>query len=264
MHPKTILVEKKDNIIYLTLNRPDKLNALSEEVLSELKEFLTGVKEDKFSSRGIIFTGAGNKAFIAGADIKAMDSMTPQQGETFGRLGQEVSLLFEQVPLPVIACVNGFALGGGCEMAMSCDMIYATTNAIFGQPEINLGLIPGFGGTQRLMRYVGLGHAREMIYTGRNVKAQEAFKIGLAQKIFETKEEMIAAAEKTLLIIKEKSPLIVAKCKEVINEGEGKTVSQGLELENSAFHFVFGTEDKDIGVKAFLEKKKADFSKLYS
>ena len=231
MQYKTILVEAKDNIIYLTLNREDKLNALSEEVLSELKEFLTGVKKDKdFQARGIIFTGAGKKAFIAGADIKAMDSMTPKEGESFGKLGQEVSLLFEQIPLPVIACVNGFALGGGCEMAMSCDMIYATQSAVFGQPEINLGLIPGFGGTQRLMRYVGLGLARELIYTGRNVKAAEAREIGLVQKLFETKEEMIAAAEKTLGIIKEKSPLIVAKCKEVINKGEGLPLPNKREI----------------------------------
>ena len=262
MQFETLLVETKNDIIHLTLNRPDKLNALSEQVLMELKNFLSGVKEDKnFKARGIIFTGSGTKAFIAGADIKAMDSMTPEQGESFGRLGQEVSLLFEQIPLPVIACVNGFALGGGCEMAMSCDIIYASQNAAFGQPEINLGLIPGFGGTQRLMRYVGLGHARELIYTGRTVKAEEACKIGLVQRLFETKEEMIAAAEKTLMKIKEKSPLILAKCKEVINKGEGLPLSDGLAVENSAFRFVFGTQDKQIGVKAFLEKKKADFSK---
>lgn len=208
----------------------------------------------------MILTGAGEKAFIAGADIKEMDSMTPEEGERFGTLGQEVSLLFERVPVPVIACVNGFALGGGLEMAMSCDFIYATSNAVFGQPEVNLALIPGFGGTQRLMRYVGLGHARELIYTGRNFKAEEAYSLGLLnRRPFSTKDDMIAAAEKTLGLVKGKSAVVVAKCKEVIRNGEGVPLPNGLALEKAAFRFVFETEDKEEGVKAFLEKRPPVF-----
>lgn len=257
---ETLLTEIKGKILYLTVNRPEKLNALSEQVLSELRTLLNKIKKERtFSIKGIIFTGSGEKAFIAGADIKAMDAMTPEEGESFGRLGQEVSLLFEEIPVPVIACVNGFALGGGCEMAMSCDFIYATTHAVFGQPEINLGLIPGFGGTQRLSRFVGIGHAKELIYTGRNIKAQEALELGLVQKLFSDKNEMITAAEKTMGMIKEKSALVVAKCKESIVKGEGHPLSKGLAVESSSFRSVFESEDKQIGVKAFLEKKTPSF-----
>ena len=154
MSYETLKLERNNGILEITVNRPDKLNALNATVLSELKKVLEEVKADGFETKGIILTGEGDKAFIAGADIKGMSEMTPDQAESFGALGQDVSRLFETVPVPVIACVNGFALGGGCEMAMSCDFIYATSNALFGQPEVNLALIPGFGGTQRLRRYV--------------------------------------------------------------------------------------------------------------
>ena len=255
---ETLLTETKEKILHLTINRPDKLNALSEQVLSELRTLLTEIKNDKnFTVKGVILTGAGDKAFIAGADIKAMDAMTPTQGEAFGRLGQEVSVLFEEIPIPVIACVNGFALGGGCEMAMSCDFIYATPHAVFGQPEINLGLIPGFGGTQRLARFVGMGHAKELIYTGRNIKAQEALELGLVQKLFSNKDEMMAAAEKTLGVIRDKSAFVVAKCKESIVNG--RPLAKGLHVESSSFRSVFESEDKQIGVKAFLNKKTPTF-----
>ena len=255
---ETLITEIKEKILHLTINRPEKLNALSEQVLSELKNLLSGIKNDKnFTVKGVIVTGSGDKAFIAGADIKAMDAMTPAQGESFGRLGQEVSVLFEEIPIPVVACVNGFALGGGCEMAMSCDFIYATPHAVFGQPEINLGLIPGFGGTQRLARFVGMGHAKELIYTGRNIKADEALELGLVQKIFSNKDEMITAAEKTLGIIREKSAFVVAKCKESIVNGY--PLAKGLAVESSSFRSVFESEDKQIGVKAFLKKKTPSF-----
>lgn len=258
---ETLKLETKNGILHLTINRPDKLNALSETVLKELKELLTGIKNDSsFKIRGIIITGEGEKAFIAGADIKAMSTMTIEEGDQFGRLGQEVSFLFEEVPVPVIACVNGFALGGGCEMAMSCDFIYATENAVFGQPEINLGLIPGFGGTQRLMRFTGVARSRELIYTGRNIKIQEAKEIGLVQKVFNSKAEMISAAEETLGIIRTKSPLVISKIKEAIRLGEGTPLKNGLEIEAQTFKFVFGTEDKKEGVAAFLEKRKPNFN----
>ena len=257
---ETLLVELKNQILYITINRPDKLNALSETVLKEMKElFLTIMRDFNDEFRGILLTGTGDKAFIAGADIKAMQTMSPGDAEAFCELGQEVTCLIEAVSVPVIACVNGFALGGGCEMAMSCDFIYATENAVFGQPEVNLGLIPGFGGTQRLMRYVGLPLSRELIYTGRNVKIEEAQRIGLAQKVFSNKEEMIKAAEETIGMVKSKSPLAVAKCKEVINQGEANPLNIGLKTEANGFKFVFGTEDKKEGVAAFLEKRKPSF-----
>ncbi|RLA62635.1 MAG: hypothetical protein DRQ88_08285 [Epsilonproteobacteria bacterium] len=254
---ETLLTEVKNEILHLTINRPDKLNALSILVLSELKDVMNNLPGE---IRGIILTGSGEKAFIAGADIKAMDSMTPEAGEEFSKLGQEVPLLFEHAPVPIIACVNGFALGGGCEMAMGCDFIYVTHRAVFGQPEVNLGLIPGFGGTQRLMKYVGEALSREIIYTGRNVKWDEAIEIGLAQKAFGNKEEMIQGALNTFEMIKSKSSLSITKCKEVIRIGADSTLEQGLEAERTAFKWIFGTEDKKEGVRAFLEKRKADFT----
>jgi len=254
---KTLKIESKGKIVIVGVNRPKQLNALNEQVLGELKEFLFEVKDTDFS--GIILKGEGDKAFIAGADIKGMNEMNEDQGEVFAQLGQEVSTLFEKCSLPVIACVDGYALGGGCEMAMSCDFIYGTKSAVFGQPEVNLGLIPGFGGTQRLVRYVGAPMAKELIYTGRNVMWDEAVAIGLIQKVFETSDEMFAAAEKTLETIGKKSPIIVSKCKEVINRGEFLTIEEGLCLEKKAFRWVFSTEDQKEGVSAFVEKRKPCF-----
>lgn len=257
---ETLLVEKKGTTLHLTINRPDKLNALAEKVLTELKSVLTQLKEDKdYRVRAVLLTGAGEKAFIAGADIKAMSAMTSDEAYVFAGLGQEVSRLFEQISIPVIACVNGFALGGGCEMAMSCDMIYATESAVFGQPEINLALIPGFGGTQRLVSYVGVARAKELIYTGRNMKAQEAHSSGLVQQLFSSKEEMLAAAQKTADLLAQKSPVILAKCKDVIQKGEFLDIDAGLGVERDAFRDVFETQDKTEGLNAFLEKRSAQF-----
>lgn len=257
---ETLICEVKEEILHLTLNRPDKLNALNEQVLLELKEVLsTLINDQSFSVKGVLFTGAGDKAFIAGADIKGMSQMSAQQAETFGALGQDVSEMFEALPIPVVACVNGFALGGGCEMAMSCDFIYATESAVFGQPEINLALIPGFGGTQRLTRFVGMARAKELIYTGRNIKASEAKEYGLVQELFANKEEMIAAALKFFSIIKKKSPVIVAQCKDVIQKGEALDIHQGLLIERRGFRAVFETEDKSEGLAAFLEKRQPQF-----
>ncbi|MDH5581682.1 MAG: enoyl-CoA hydratase-related protein [Bdellovibrionales bacterium] len=257
---ETLLCEEKEEILIININRPDKLNALSEQVLNELKVVLIEIERDfSYKYKGIILTGAGDKAFIAGADIQAMDEMNAEEGKAFALLGQEVTLLMESSPIPIIACVNGFALGGGCEMAMACDFIYATEKALFGQPEVNLGLIPGFGGTQRLMRHVGVARSRELIYTGRNIKIEEAQNIGLVQKVFATKEEMINGAMETFKIIKTKSPLIISKCKDVIRSGEGLEIHKGLELEREAFRFIFTTKDKSEGVKAFLEKRTPQF-----
>ena len=262
MNFETLKVEThEDQLMTITINRPDQLNALSEQVLGELRELLTSLKnQSDFAVRGVMLTGQGEKAFVAGADIKAMSAMSAEQGESFGALGQEVASLFSEIPVPVIACVNGYALGGGCEMAMGCDFIYATENAVFGQPEVTLGLIPGFGGLARLIRFVGPGRARELIYSGRNVKIREAYRIGLVNEIFATKAEMMQAARKTLAMIKSKSPLAVSVCKQVMGELYGQTMTGALNAERGGFRQVFESEDKREGVAAFVEKRKPSFT----
>jgi enoyl-CoA hydratase len=254
-----IKFETKERIGFLSVNRPDKLNALNPQVLNELKELLIQLKTAEFSLQGIIFTGEGDKAFIAGADIASMSEMTPKEAGEFGRLGQVVTLLFEELQIPVIACVNGFVLGGGCEMAMACDFIFATETAVFGQPEVKLGLIPGFGGTQRLSKFVGRNRAKEIIYTGRNVDAVEANRIGLAVKLFASKSEMIDAAKKTIGKIGKVSPLAVAICKKVMEKGNDLPTPQGLHEENQEFASIFASEDFKEGTVAFVEKRKPEF-----
>jgi enoyl-CoA hydratase len=256
----TIKYEKLDDVGILTINRPTKLNALNTEVLSELKEFLLELtKDETFAIKGLILTGEGEKAFIAGADIQEMSDMDPSDAYTLGQLGQKVTQLFENLKIPVIACVNGFALGGGCEMAMSCDFIYATSNAVFGQPEVKLGLIPGFGGTQRLAKLVGRNFAKEMIYTGRNVAVDEAKTMGLVLESFATKDEMIAKAIKTIKAISLNSPFAVAVAKKVMNEGIDLTITEGLQLEKRQFSAIFTSEDMREGTQAFTQKRQAIF-----
>ncbi len=256
----TITFELKDKFGVITINRPTKLNALNVELLSEMKELLTELKNDeKFDLLGLIVTGSGEKAFIAGADIVEMSDMSASDGYTFGNLGQQVTVLFETLQVPVIACVNGFALGGGCEMAMSCDFIYATDNAVFGQPEVKLGLIPGFGGTQRLAKLVGRNNAKEIIYSGRNVKADEAQRIGLVVRTFTSKEEMVNEALKTLKAIAGNSPNAVAIAKKVMNEGIDLTTTEGLQLEKRQFSAIFTSEDMREGTRAFMEKRAPIF-----
>ena len=248
-------------IMTVTVNRPREFNALSQVVLCELRDLLLSIMGiNDGSVKGLILTGAGDKAFMAGADIKGMNEMSPQQGEEFAALGQQVSTLLTQVPIPVVACVHGYALGGGCELAMGCDFIYATKSATFGQPEVNLGLIPGFGGLVRLFRYVGPGRAKELIYSGRNVEVDEAYRIGLVNEVFASKEEMMEGAMKILQLIKTKSPLAVSLCKQVINSLYGQSIQQGLEEEKKSFCQIFASEDKREGVEAFVQKKKPIFT----
>ncbi|PHS71714.1 MAG: enoyl-CoA hydratase [Cycloclasticus sp.] len=256
---KTITLEKKGEFAVLSVSREKSLNALNFQVHTELKACLSILKENSEDLRGLIFTGAGEKAFIAGADIVEMSNMTQEQAFNFAVLGQQVSLLFEELPYPVIACVNGFALGGGCEMAMSCDFIYATKTAIFGQPEVKLGLIPGFGGTQRLSKLIGRNKAKELIYTGRNIKVDEAKECGLVVKVFETKEDMLSGATTTLEKINANSPLAVSTAKRVMNEGNDLTITKGLEVEAKHFGEIFGSYDMQEGTSAFTEKRKAIF-----
>lgn len=256
---ETLTLERKGDFALLTLNRADKLNALNSTVLSELKSVFEAWAKNSEGLKGVIFTGAGDKAFIAGADIAEMSDMTVEQARTFGELGQSVTLAIENTPFPVIAAVNGFALGGGCEMAMACDFIYATNSAVFGQPEVKLGLIPGFGGTQRLAKLVGRARAKEIIYTGRNVKADEAYRLGLVVSLFENKDELLAAAFKTLDYVAKVSPNAVKLSKQVMNAGNDLTVPAGLKTELDQFSAVFSSADMKEGCKAFVEKRAAQF-----
>lgn len=256
---ETITFERNGDFAVLTINREKSLNALNSQVHMELKDLLTVLKANEDGIKGMILTGAGEKAFIAGADIVEMTDMSSDEAYDFAVLGQENTLLMEELPFPVIACVNGFALGGGCEMAMSCDFIYATETAVFGQPEVKLGLIPGFGGTQRLAKLIGRNKAKEILYTGRNIKVDEASEMGLVVKTFANKEEMLNGAFETLTQIAKNSPLAVALSKHVMNSGNDLTVSEGLEVEAKFFGEIFSSHDMKEGTKAFVEKRKPEF-----
>ena len=254
---ETIKIEQDDAIAVLTVNRPDQLNALNAQVFYDIRDALNGL--DK-SVRGLIITGEGEKAFIAGADIKAMQSMSAEEAKAFSALGQAISLQIENLPMPVIAAVNGFALGGGCEMALSADFIYASDNAVFGLPEVKLGLIPGFGGTQRLAKIVGRNLAKELVYTGRNMKIEEAKQCGLVLRSFDSKEALLAGAVNTLTQSLENSSNALATVKQVMNEGNDLSVEQGLTIENESFKTIFTSDDMQEGIAAFLEKRKANFT----
>lgn len=255
MDYQTLALDEHDGILTVTVHRPPARNALSQLTLTELRDLLTGLS----GPRALLLTGSEGPAFIAGADIREMATMTPEEGEAFGALGQEVTRLIETLPVPVIACVDGYALGGGCEMAMACDFIYATRKAVFGQPEVLLGLIPGFGGCVRLFRRVGVARAREMIYSGRRVDADEAHRIGLVNQLFDTRDEMFTAARLVLADIAANSPAAVAACKSAINAADGLNVGTGLRVELDAFRHTFTTADMREGTSAFLAKRTPVF-----
>ena len=262
---KTLKVEQDDGILFLSINREKQLNALNREVLVELKDFLSPFLRMPTTEtpKGMLFSGAGEKAFIAGADIKEMSQMNHQEASDFGSLGQSVTMCLEDLPFPVIACVHGYALGGGMEMAMSCDFIYATGNAVFGQPELKLGLIPGFGGTQRLPRLVGLSLARELIYTGRELKASEALEVGLVRKLCANKEELFNMAKKSINQMNKVSPHALGWAKRAILKSEGVDPWASLadELEYFADLFSEGEKsDSREGMTAFLEKRPPKFT----
>ncbi len=253
---KNVILECDAPAAIIRINRPKALNALNPETIQEVSNALDEILE-KEEIRGVIITGAGEKAFIAGADISRMPDMTPQEAEKFTEEGQKLTLKIEEYPLPVIAAVNGYALGGGTELALACDFIYASPNAVFGQPEVNLGIIPGFGGTQRLTRVVGPNMAMEIILTGRHIKAKEALRIGLANRIVEG--DLIGEAKKTIEEISQRGPLAVMYAKNAVRRGKELPIEAGLELERSLFGLVFASEDRVEGVKAFLEKRKPEF-----
>lgn len=248
-----ITYEQDGFVGVVTINRPQALNALNSKVLEELEATFDAV--DLETTRAIVLTGAGEKSFVAGADIGEMSTLTKAEGEAFGKKGNDVFRKIETFPIPVIAAVNGFALGGGCEISMSCDIRICSDNAVFGQPEVGLGITPGFGGTQRLARLVGAGMAKQMIYTARNIKADEAYRIGLVNAVY-TQEELMPAAEKMAAGIAKNAPIAVRNCKKAINEGLDVDMDQAIVIEEKLFGDCFETEDQKYGMAFFLDKNK--------
>ena len=252
-----VAYEKKGAIAYVTVNRPKVLNALNTPTWADLRAAFEEARDDA-AIRGVILTGAGNKAFIAGADISELAHATAIDAERASRVGQEVLDLIENLGKPVIAAINGFALGGGCETAMACTIRVAVENAKFGQPEVTLGLVPGGGGTQRLPRLVGKGRALQLILSGEMISAQEAHRIGLVNEIVPA-PDLIARAEAILNKIASNAPLAVKYALEAANKGQETSQSEGLLLEASYFGLCAGTEDKQEGTSAFLEKRAPQF-----
>lgn len=250
-----VLYEQKGAVGIITISREKALNALNSTVLKELDATLDGVNLDEV--RCLILTGAGEKSFVAGADIGEMSSLTKAEGEAFGKIGNDVFRKLETFPIPVIAAINGFALGGGCEIAMSCDIRICADNAVFGQPEVGLGITPGFGGTQRLPRIIGVGMAKQMIYAGRNIKADEALRIGLVNSVY-TMEELMPNAEKLAQTIAKNAPIAVRNCKEAINKGLDVDMDQAIVIEEKLFGDCFESYDQKEGMTAFLEKRKVE------
>lgn len=237
----------------ITINRPQALNALNSQVLEELEETFKAVDLD--TTRALILTGAGEKSFVAGADIGEMSSLSKAEGEAFGKKGNDIFRFIETFPIPVIAAVNGFALGGGCEISMSCDIRICSENAIFGQPEVGLGITPGFGGTQRLARIIGVGMAKQLIYTARNIKAEQAKAIGLVNDVY-PQEELLDQAKKLASIIAANAPIAVRNCKKAINDGLDADMDQAIVIEEKLFGDCFETEDQKAAMANFLEKDK--------
>ncbi len=250
--------EQKDAIGIITINRPEALNALNSAVLDDLNAVLDAVDLDVV--RALVLTGAGDKSFVAGADIGEMSTLTKAEGEAFGKKGNDLFRKLETFPIPVIAAVNGFALGGGCEISMSCDIRICSDNAMFGQPEVGLGITPGFGGTQRLARTVGVGMAKQLIYTARNIKADEALRIGLVNAVY-TQEELLPAAEKMAATIAGNAPIAVRACKKAINDGLQVDMDAAIVIEEKLFGSCFESEDQKEGMANFL-RKKDDLAKV--
>ena len=254
---ENILVEKKNSIAYVTVNRPKVLNALNMATMEELRAAFTDIKDDT-SVRVAILTGSGEKAFIAGADIGELSKHNPVSAKEYTHRGQSVLDLIENLGKPVIACINGFALGGGCEIAMACTMRLASDNAKLGQPEVKLGLIPGYGGTQRLPRLVGKGIAMQLLLAGEMITAQEAHRIGLVNEVTAA-AELIPRAEAIAQKIIANGPLAVQYTMEAVNKGMEMGLAEGLYLEAVLFGVACATEDKNEGTKAFIEKRAAQF-----
>ncbi len=254
----SVKLERKDGIAILTLDREEALNALDRALLAELRERLRELAEDE-GVRVVVLTGAGDRAFAAGADIKEMHRMTVEEARAWGELGHECGRLLETMPKPTIAAINGFALGGGCELALACDIRYASTHAKLGQPEVSVGIIPGWGGTQRLARTAGLGFAKELILTGRIVDAEEAHRHGLVNALF-FPEELMDRTLEAARALAAKSPLVLAAAKRMTNRALQGDHEAGLQEEAVAFSELFASEDQKEGMLAFIEKREPRFT----
>jgi enoyl-CoA hydratase/carnithine racemase len=253
-----VRLEVEHPVALVTIDRPDALNAVDERVLDELSAVFTGLAADD-RVRVVIITGGGDKAFVAGGDIAAMQRMSVREGERFARRGHEVLLQIERSRAVVIAAVNGYALGGGGELALACDLRIASERAILGLPETTIGLFPGWGGTQRLLRAVGLGRAKELIFTGRRISAEEALRIGLVEQVV-PHDELLTKAREVAAQIVGNSPIAVAQAKKALNQGAQTALDQALAIELEAWLVNFGTSDRVEGLLAFLEKRKPNFS----
>ena len=254
---ETLSWELQDGIGTLTFKRPEALNAINTKMISEVSDWLLEIESNK-SIRAVILTGAGEKAFIAGADIKEMAAFGPTEAEAFSEKGHTILLGMRALRVPVIAAVNGFALGGGCEMAMACDFIFAADSGSFGLPEVTLGLMPGFGGTQRLANFVGVANAAEMIFTGKRITATEAKDLGLVNKVF-PKAELLSSVKNIAKEISSRGPAAIAMAKKVLAEGFHLSLKDSLKLEKDGFGKLFSTKDMKEGTQAFVEKRAPKF-----
>jgi enoyl-CoA hydratase len=257
MNYQHIRYQVDEGIARITFDRPKAMNALNGELLAEFADALTHIDADE-DIRVLILTGAGQKAFVAGADITELATYDPLQAKSFSATGHRVIGTLQQLSIPVIAAVNGYALGGGCELALACDFIYASENAMFGLPEINLGIIPGFGGTQRLPRQVGTNRAKEMIFTGKMITAAEAENIGLVNRVLPP-EALLEETRKTAAIMAAKGRASLRAAKQAVNRGSEIDLDSGCAMEIDAFALCFGSQDAQEGTTAFLEKRKPDF-----
>ena len=246
-------VENKGNVSVLTINRPEAMNALNGEVLSALSDALDAL--DLNTVRCLVITGAGDKAFVAGADISQMRTYTKAEGEAFSKQGNDVFRKLEKLPIPTVAAINGYALGGGCELSMSCDIRLASDTAVFGQPEVGLGITPGFGGTQRMARLVGMGMAKQLIYAAVNIDAAEALRIGLVNAVY-PQAELMENALKLAAKISRAAPIAVRQCKKAINEGGEMPIEQAVAHEEKLFSDCFETHDQTEGMGCFLSREK--------
>lgn len=247
-----------DGVYKLVIDRPNALNALNSEVISELQDFFSKTVND-CSIKALILTGAGEKSFVAGADIKEMVNLTAQESMAFAKKGQRLLLTMYDYPKPIIAAVNGYALGGGFEMSLCCDMIFASENAKFGLPEVTLGIIPGFGGTQILRRLIGEKSAKYLILSGEIITASEAYRMNIVNRLYSTPEELLKGAVEFASKIAKNSPSSVAYAKKAVNVSFDLPLERGLEFESSLFGTLFNTEDQKEGMRAFIEKRKAEF-----
>ena len=256
---KAILFSTENNVATITINQPKSMNALTAEILTEIGEAIDVVAVDE-TIQVLVITGSGEKAFVAGANIKGFVEMDKDAGTEFSKLGNDVFYKLSTLRQPTIAAVNGYALGGGTELALACDIRIASENAVFGQPEVGLGIPPGFGGTQRLPRLINPAIAKELIFTGRNVRSDEAKEIGLVNKVVpqaDLMDEVLKLAEQ----IMKNAPLAVEKSKQLINEGLNMTLEEGLRQESDGFGSLFATEDQKIGANAFINKEKPTFNR---